>query len=305
MPATGGSEPGDSRGTLYVVATPIGNLDDLSGRAVRVLADVDVVACEDTRHSRALLGRVGSLARRIAHHDHNERASAQGIVALLDGGESVALICDAGTPSISDPGMSVVELARENGHRIVAVPGPSAVIAALSVAGLPTDRFSFEGFLPSAAGKRRAKLRSLAQARRLFGGTTLVFYESPARLATTLEEIASILGAAEVALCRELTKVHEEVLRGTARELATRLCAQAPRGEAVLIVDTRGAMPPDPRSESAAELDSPWEPRARELLQAGVGEREAVRTLRREGVPKESARSAVAAAKTRPAGERA
>ncbi len=305
MPATGGSNPSDARGTLYVVATPIGNLDDLSGRAAGVLADVDVVACEDTRHSRVLLDRVGSRARRIAHHDHNERASAPGIISLLDRGDSVALITDAGTPSISDPGMSLIELARLGGHDIVAVPGPSALIAALSVAGLPTDRFSFEGFLPSAAGKRKAKLRSLAQARRLFGGTTLVFYESPARLAATLEEIAAILGDTEVALCRELTKIHESVLRGTANELAERLRAQPPRGEAVLVVDTRAAEPPDPPSELEVELDSPWEPRARELLQSGVGERETVRTLRREGVPKDPAREAMAAAKIKLAGERA
>ncbi len=293
MPATGGSEPSDrGQGTLYVVATPIGNLDDLGARAARILTEVDVVACEDTRHSRRLLDRLGSRASRIAHHDHNELASARGIVDLLERGRSVALVSDAGTPSVSDPGRRAVRAALEGGHRVCAIPGPSAALAALSVAGLPTDSFGFEGFLPAAPGKRRARLRVLAQQRRLFGGTTLVLFESPRRLAPTLEEVAGTLGDVEVALCRELTKLHESVLRGSAAALAAQLRESPVRGEAVLVIDTRSATPPEAEGEPERR-ESPWATQARELLREGVAPREALRRMRRAGIPKEAARAAL------------
>jgi 16S rRNA (cytidine1402-2'-O)-methyltransferase len=278
---------------LYVVGTPIGNVGDLSPRARDVLAAVAVIACEDTRHTGRLLTRLGIRQRLLAHHEHNVRESARGIIRLIEEGDAVALVSDAGMPTISDPGLRVVQLAHERGVRVVAVPGPSAVIAALSLSGLPTDRFSFEGFLAPGAGRRRTQLERLAQERRLFGGSTLVFFEAAGRSAALLEALVEALGDVEVALCRELTKRHETVLRMRARALLEVLREHPPRGEIVLIADTRSAEPP-PREESGAgnESSNPWVEEARTLFASSCGEREVVRALRRRGVPKEQAREA-------------
>jgi 16S rRNA (cytidine1402-2'-O)-methyltransferase len=222
-----------SRGKLFVVATPIGNLDDLTPRAREVLAAVDVIAAEDTRHTRGLLSRIGVEARLIAYHEHNERERVAELLERLKSGATVALVSDAGTPLISDPGWRLVRSAREQGIEVAPVPGPSAAIAALCCAGLPTDRFVFEGFLPRSDGARAARLRELRSERR-----TLVFYESVHRLPETFAALVDHFGAdREAALARELTKVHEQLRSGTLAALAASLGTEVPLlGEFVLVV---------------------------------------------------------------------
>ena len=220
--------------TLYVVATPIGNRGDLSPRALEVLRTVAVIAAEDTRHSGQFLRLMGVGTRLLSLHEHNEAARSAELIDLLRKGESVALVSDAGTPLISDPGFDIVREARQQGIRVVPIPGSCALIAALSVAGLPTDRFSFEGFLPQKAAARRARLDALRSDAR-----TLVFYESPYRLRETLADIiASLGGERQVCIARELTKLHETVYFGTASMLAARARddADMSRGELVIVV---------------------------------------------------------------------
>jgi len=222
------------RGKLWVVATPIGHLDDLSPRARAVLRDVAVVAAEDTRHSAPLLAHAGSRARTLALHEHNEREQAERIVERLLAGDDVALVSDAGTPLVSDPGFRLVRAAREAGCEVSPVPGPCAAIAALSVAGIASDRFVFEGFLPAKAAARRERLQQLASEPR-----TLIFYESSHRIAESLEDLASAFGGARPAtLARELTKLFETVIAATLAELHARVLADAnqQRGEFVLVV---------------------------------------------------------------------
>jgi 16S rRNA (cytidine1402-2'-O)-methyltransferase len=229
-----------SSGCLYVVATPIGNLDDMSLRALRVLAEVDVVAAEDTRHSRALLTRHGLDRTLLALHEHNEEQQAPRLVRRLLGGESVALISDAGTPLLSDPGYRLVVLAAAEGIDVVAVPGPSAVTAALSVSGLPTDRFAFEGFLPARGAARRKQLERLRSESR-----TLVFFESSHRIAASLADLAAVFGAErQAAVCREMTKRFETVLRGPLAELGERVAGDPDqrKGEFVLVVAGCGSV---------------------------------------------------------------
>jgi len=193
--------------TLYVVATPIGNLDDISARALQVLNDVDVIACEDTRHSARLLQHFGITTKTIACHDHNERNASAGIVALLKDGKAVALVSDAGTPLISDPGYIVLREVRNAGLKVSPVPGVSALVAALSVAGLATDRFVFEGFLPAKAAARQERLRRVVDEQR-----TLVFYESSHRILASLGDFCQILGAdRDVTMAREITKKFETI----------------------------------------------------------------------------------------------
>lgn len=218
-------------GRLHVVATPIGNMGDLSPRAAEVLGSVDVVAAEDTRVTGKLLARVGAKARMVSYREQTEHRWADELVARMQEGDSVALVSDAGTPTISDPGYRLVHAAAEAGIEVVAVPGPSAVIALLSISGLPTDRFRFEGFPPSKTSARRQMLESLRGA-----GSTVVFYESPHRVVDFLREVADALGDPPVAAGRELTKMHEEVVRGRASEVAGRFSAKEPRGEFVLAV---------------------------------------------------------------------
>ena len=221
-------------GTLYVVATPIGNLSDLSLRARQVLADATVVAAEDTRHTGQLLAHLGLSKPMVSMHEHNEAGRAGEIVQRLRRGESVAVVSDAGTPLISDPGFEVVRAAIAAEMPIVAIPGPSAVITALSVAGLATDRFAFEGFLPAKSAARHDRLQALSRDPR-----TLVYYEAPHRLLETLTDIAAVLGSERrVVVARELTKQFESIYRGSAQELAqlaardTDMC----RGEVVIVI---------------------------------------------------------------------
>tara|TARA_Y100001960_G_scaffold314484_1_gene378736 strand:+ start:1382 stop:2302 length:921 start_codon:yes stop_codon:yes gene_type:complete len=234
--------PSSPPGTLYVVATPIGHLGDISFRAGQVLHDADVIIAEDTRHTLGLLNHLGVDAPRlISLHEHNEARQVSRIVALLQSGERAALVSDAGTPLISDPGYRLVNKAKALDLPVVAVPGPSAVTAALSISGLPTDRFVFEGFLPARGEARRTRLQSLISETR-----TLVFFESPKRVQDTLVDIANIFGEdRQVAFCRELTKRFESVERASARELSTRLreLPERIKGEIVLVVSGTTAPP--------------------------------------------------------------
>ncbi len=228
-------------GVLWIVATPIGNLEDLSPRAQRVLREVKLIAAEDTRHSKPLLAHFGIGTPLTALHEHNEREAIAPLLARLKAGEDIALISDAGTPLISDPGFRLVRAAHESGIRIGAVPGPCAAITALSIAGLPSDRFVFEGFLPATATARRVRLRELAHEQR-----TLVLYESSHRIRECCKDLRDIFGAQrEARLLRELTKLHETVLGETLGEIAEHVAIYADqrRGEFVLVVggaDERG-----------------------------------------------------------------
>jgi len=238
-----------SVGRLYVVATPIGNLGDLSPRACEVLRACQVIAAEDTRHSGALLRHFGIGTPLLSLHEHNERQRTAVLVARLQAGESVALISDAGTPAISDPGFGLVGAAAAAGLEVIAIPGPSALLAALSIAALPTDRFCFEGFLPARAAARRAQLQTMSLETR-----TIVLYESPHRIAATLADCCAVFGGQRrAALARELTKLHETLYRGTLAELElrSRCDPDLARGEIVLVL--AGAPPCDtPRGD---ELD--------------------------------------------------
>ena len=241
------------RGTLWVVATPIGNLDDISVRALKVLREVAIIAAEDTRHSRTLLQHHGIDTPMLAVHDHNERSALDSVLAHLAAGDNVALVSDAGTPLISDPGFRLVRAAREQAYSVVAVPGACAAVAALSVAGLPTDRFVFEGFLPSRPAARRARISALAGESR-----TLVLYESSHRIAQCLVDLAAILGPGRPAvLARELTKLHETVLALPLAELAARVAADPDqqRGEIVLLVAGHDADDGERLAEGRRVLD--------------------------------------------------
>lgn len=220
-------------GTLYLVSTPIGNLEDISQRAIRLLGEVDLIACEDTRHTKKLLNHYGIQTRCISYHEHNERERATQLVEKLKSGANVAVVSDAGTPGISDPGFRIVRVAVENDIRVVPVPGPSALIAALVASGLPAAEFYFGGFLPSRSGARRTALTELRTI-----PATLIFYEAPHRIAGTLNDAHEMLGEREAAVARELTKMHEEIVHGKLSELAVRFSsAEHARGEMVLIID--------------------------------------------------------------------
>lgn len=224
-------------GTLYVVATPIGNMGDLGSRASGILASTALIAAEDTRHTGQLLMRLGVETPLVSLHEHNEAGRIAGIIARLRGGDSVALVSDAGTPLISDPGYRLLAAVREAGLPVSPVPGPCAATAALSVAGLPTDRFHFEGFLPARGGARVTRLKSLADREE-----TLVFYESANRLGDTLQDAITVLGADRAAtVCRELTKLHETIYRGTLAEVRAAVLADpgGDRGECTWVVAGR------------------------------------------------------------------
>jgi 16S rRNA (cytidine1402-2'-O)-methyltransferase len=268
-------------GTLYIVATPIGNLEDITLRALRILREASLVACEDTRQSRKLLDRFGVAKPLLSYHEHNEAEAAAGLIAKLEAGETVALISDAGTPLVSDPGYRIVAAARRKGIAVVPVPGPSALLAALSAAGLPTDSFRFGGFLPGRSGQRRTTLERLKDET-----ATLVFYEAPHRILETLGDIAAVLGERRVVLARELTKVHEEFLEGSPRSIREELARRpAVKGEITLLIE-RGA---------ARDTDEIPLAEAVEERMAGGGSRmDAIKAVARErGLPKRDVYRAV------------
>jgi 16S rRNA (cytidine1402-2'-O)-methyltransferase len=219
-------------GTLYLVATPIGNLRDITERAVEVLTSVGTIACEDTRHTRKLLNHLGISNKLVSYHEHNEAERAADLAAALEKGTSVAIVSDAGTPGISDPGFRIVQRAIEIGAQVVPVPGPVAFVSALVASGLPTDSVFFGGFLPSKKSERRRRLREIAAV-----PATLAFYESPRRLAATLADCLEILGDREAVIAREITKLHEEFSRGKISRLLSEYSSATLKGEAVLLID--------------------------------------------------------------------
>lgn len=224
-------------GTLYLVATPVGNLADISERAVKVLSEVDLVAAEDTRNTGLLLSRLGLQKELVSYYEHNKRERGPRILERLKHGESCALVTDAGTPAVSDPGEDLVRLCAENGVTVTAVPGACAAILALTLSALPTQRFVFEGFLPTAKGERRERLAELAAERR-----TAIVYEAPHRLRTTLAELESAIGGSRrLTLCRELTKLNEEVMRTTVAGALECYAEREPRGEYVLVLEGAAA----------------------------------------------------------------
>ena len=219
-------------GTLYIVATPIGNLEDITLRAIRVLKEADAIAAEDTRHTQKLLSKFDIHTPLTSYHDHNKEEKAPVLVARLLEGKNVALVSDAGTPGISDPGYFLINLAVDQKIPVVPIPGATAAIAALSVSGLPTDRFVFEGFLPSKHTARMKRLIELAKEER-----TLIFYEAPHRIMQALEDMQTVLGDRKAVLTRELTKVHEQVLRGRIPDVRRQLEAGSMKGEFTIIVE--------------------------------------------------------------------
>lgn len=236
-------------GTLYLVPTPIGNLGDLSPRAAEAFTNADFLAVEDTRVTVKLLNHLGLKKSMVIYHRHNADAAGPAILERLLAGESCALATDAGTPAVSDPGEDLVALCAAHGVEVVPIPGPCALIAALSASGLPTGRFTFEGFLPSNKKNRRARLEGLAAEER-----TMIFYEAPHKLQETLADLSETFGPARrVSLCRELTKLHEEIVRTTLGEAAARYGADEPRGEFVLVV--AGAEPQVRESDPQAALE--------------------------------------------------
>jgi 16S rRNA (cytidine1402-2'-O)-methyltransferase len=260
-------------GTLYVVATPLGNLEDVTLRALRVLREVALIACEDTRRTAHLLRAHGISTPTTSYFEHNERWKGERILRALREGRDVALVSDAGTPAISDPGYRLVRDARAESIPVLPVPGPSAAAAALSVSGLPTDRFLFVGFLPARAAARRRALAELAGAE-----DTLVFYESPVRAVEALDDMHAALGDREAFLCREATKVHEEYVRGRLSELRERLAArESVKGELVVVV--AGAVPVTVTEEPVEQIYA-------RLVAEGKTRREAVKeAARAAGLP--------------------
>ncbi|MEW6641151.1 MAG: 16S rRNA (cytidine(1402)-2'-O)-methyltransferase [Pseudomonadota bacterium] len=233
---------------LHLVATPIGNLGDITLRALETLAGADVIACEDTRVTRTLLDRFGIRGTLKPYHEHNAAQMRPAILQQLAQGAAVALVSDAGTPLISDPGFKLVREAAAAGHKVITVPGASSLLAALTVAALPTDRFFFEGFLPAREGARQARIAELARL-----DVTLVLFESGHRVQDTLRDLAAGLGAREAAICREMTKLHEEIARGPLAELAATADERETRGEFVLVVGPPAA---DAREMAQADIDT-------------------------------------------------
>ena len=254
---------------LYIVSTPIGNLEDITYRAVRILREVNLIACEDTRTTRRLLDHYGIPTRTVSYHEHNEQDRARELLEHLERGESIALVSDAGTPLLSDPGYRVVREAVEAGVAVEAIPGPSALLTALVASGLPTDQFHFAGFFPAKESQRIRLLESLRDEQ-----ATLIFYEAPHRILETLADLEAVLPEREIAVARELTKIHEEVLRGTPASIRQTLSARdSIRGEFVVLV-AKATKPPASETpvEEAVEL----------LIHAGISRMDALKTVARE-----------------------
>lgn len=256
---------------MILCATPIGNLEDVTQRSLRVLAEADVVACEDSRRTRKLLSHHGVHVKHlVVHNDANERRSSRDLVEKMSKGATVVLVSDAGMPGLSDPGYRLVRAAVDRGIRVEVVPGPNAAISALALSGLPPARFVFEGFLPRKSGERRRRLEELSDEQR-----TLVFYESPHRLTDSLADMAEVLGGRPAVIARELTKMHEEVIRGSLADLAEHLARSPARGEIVVVVGgaLRRDLVVDPNELAA---------RAQELMAGGMDRRTAMQQVAKE-----------------------
>jgi len=268
-------------GKLYLVATPIGNLEDITFRAVRVLKEADLIACEDTRHTRGLLDHYGIDRPTISYHEHNESGRTPDLIERLKGGQSVAVVSDAGTPLISDPGYRLVNQALAEGISVIPIPGPSAILAALTASGLPTDAFHFGGFLPP---KKSQRLKALEAVRAY--ECSLVFYETPHRILEALEDVAAVMGERPIVLTRELTKMHEEFLRGTAAEVLENLQARpSVKGEMTLVIGK-------PVAPDASDVPIPDAVNA--LIQSGIPRMDAMKTVARErGLSKREVYSAL------------
>jgi 16S rRNA (cytidine1402-2'-O)-methyltransferase len=255
-------------GTLYVVGTPIGNLEDMTFRAVRVLREADLIACEDTRQTRKLLDHYGIVKPAISYHEHNEAERTPELLERLLAGAAVAIVSDAGTPLVSDPGYRLVTAAIENGITVVPVPGPSALLTALGASGMATDAFFFGGFLPAKTGQRRRVLEGVQAI-----PATLVFYEAPHRIVETLEDVEQVLGPRRVVMARELTKIHEEFLRGAVGDVREQLAGRASiKGEITLLIE-RGGHRVDDRPLAAAVEDAE---------RSGLNRMEAIKAVARE-----------------------
>lgn len=263
--------------TLYLVATPIGNLADLSERAVKVLSEVDFIAAEDTRNSMRLLSYLGISKPMVSYFEHNKKERGEQIVSRIEAGESCALITDAGTPAISDPGEDIVALCAERGVKVSSIPGPCAAIVALTLSGLPTGRFSFEGFLSANKSERRKQLSSLAAEQR-----TMIFHEAPHKLKATLADMqAAFGGERRISLCRELTKLNEEAHRTTLDGAVAHYEANEPRGEYVLVVE--GA--PQKSAEDFSEMSI--EEHVASYIAAGMSKKDAIKAVAKDrNVPK-------------------
>lgn len=259
------------KGKLYVLATPLGNLGDLSPRAAQILKSVQIVAAEDTRRSRTLLAETGGRVKLVSFHAHSKPSRMDELIDALEAGKSIALVTDAGTPGISDPGGRLVQRAQAGGIETIAVPGPSAVVAALSVSGLPADRFTFLGFLPRKGRDRRRLLETVATS-----PLTVVVFESPGRLAALLDDLAEICGPQRRAVvARELTKMHEEVKPGTLAELGGYYRETGPKGEITIVIEGCSEGSADVSEDAIRE-------RALELLAGGVSRRDVAARLARE-----------------------
>jgi 16S rRNA (cytidine1402-2'-O)-methyltransferase len=270
-------------GTLYIVATPIGNLEDITLRALRVLREADLIACEDTRQTRKLLDHAGISKPTVSYHDHNESERAAELIAKLEAGMKIALVSDAGTPLISDPGYRLVAAAIDAGIPVVPIPGPCAAVAALSASGLPPDSFRFCGFLPPKSSQRRKFLEELASET-----CTLIFYEAPHRALNALEDIGAVMGERRVVLAREVSKIHEEFLRGTAAEIRAQLGERAVvRGEITILVGKREVGQGLVGQGHALPGDAPVEDAVRALEQQGLSRMDAIKRVAKErGIPK-------------------
>jgi 16S rRNA (cytidine1402-2'-O)-methyltransferase len=260
-------------GILYIVSTPIGNLEDITLRAVRVLRAAGLIACEDTRHTRNLLDHLGISKPLLSYHDHNEAARAGELVERLIAGTNIALVSDAGTPLLSDPGYRLVEAAIAAGVQVVPIPGPSAMLSALAGSGLPTDSFRFCGFLPPKATQRRKALETFREE-----DATLIFYEAPHRILEALDDIQEVLGERDVVVARELTKLHEEFLRGSAGSIRDQLAARtAVKGEITVLIGAPNAVPNPVGAEEEVHA----------LEQQGLARMDAIKQVAKSrGIPK-------------------
>jgi 16S rRNA (cytidine1402-2'-O)-methyltransferase len=268
-------------GQLYLVSTPIGNLEDITLRAIRILKEVDAIACEDTRHTQKLLNHYAIKKRLVSYHEHNENTRAPELLSELKNGAGIALVTDAGTPIVSDPGHRLVALCAENNIPVIPIPGPSAVLAALAGSGISAKRVLFVGFLPARQGERRRALSELAN-----NPATLVFFEAPHRIANMLTDASEILGPRPAALARELTKLHEEFLRGSLDDLARKLSPTPLKGEFTLVIG-----PPAPQDSTAAPTGLTLRQRVEQLIRTESLDRKAAlkQAAREFGIPRREA----------------